>query len=91
MYIQTLTAFNIQRYLFSNDTGWALFVEAVCLLVNWIVTLKFVQVKERGAFRVLVDTYVTEESGTGIVHQAPYFGEVCLSAFYTLYSGTSCG
>ncbi|KAK4015854.1 hypothetical protein OUZ56_030826 [Daphnia magna] len=37
-----------------------------------------------GAFRVLTDSYVTEESGTGIVHQAPYFGEddyrVCLAA-----------
>lgn len=34
------------------------------------------------SFRVLVDDYVTAESGTGIVHQAPYFGEddyrVCL-------------
>ncbi|CAG0912846.1 unnamed protein product [Notodromas monacha] len=42
------------------------------------------QMKERGAFRVLNDEYVTEESGTGVVHQAPYFGEddyrVCLSA-----------
>jgi len=28
-----------------------------------------------GAFRILTDTYVTEESGTGVVHQAPYFGE----------------
>ena len=34
------------------------------------------QMKERGAFRILNDTYVTEESGTGVVHQAPYFGEV---------------
>lgn len=38
---------------------------------------------EKG-FRVLTDNYVTEESGTGIVHQAPYFGEddyrVCLKA-----------
>lgn len=37
-----------------------------------------------GAFRVLVDEYVTSESGTGIVHNAPYFGEddyrVCLAA-----------
>ncbi|KAG5897843.1 hypothetical protein JTB14_011841 [Gonioctena quinquepunctata] len=36
------------------------------------------------AFKVLVDDYVTAESGTGIVHQAPYFGEddyrVCLAA-----------
>lgn len=35
------------------------------------------------AFRVLCDGYVTEESGSGIVHQAPYFGEddyrVCLA------------
>ncbi|KHJ41785.1 isoleucine--tRNA ligase [Trichuris suis] len=38
--------------------------------------------KERHAFRVLCDEYVTSESGTGVVHQAPYFGEddyrVCL-------------
>jgi len=32
--------------------------------------------KERGAFRILLDTYVTDESGVGVVHQAPYFGEV---------------
>lgn len=36
------------------------------------------------AFRVLNDGYVTSDSGTGIVHQAPYFGEddhrVCLEA-----------
>lgn len=36
------------------------------------------------AFKVLNDTYVTQDSGTGIVHQAPYFGEddnrVCLEA-----------
>ncbi|VDP64313.1 unnamed protein product [Schistosoma mattheei] len=31
--------------------------------------------KERGAFRILCDTYVTEDVGTGVVHQAPYFGE----------------
>ncbi|OWA55321.1 Isoleucine--tRNA ligase, cytoplasmic [Hypsibius exemplaris] len=34
-------------------------------------------------FRVCLDKYVTEESGTGVVHQAPYFGEddfrVCLA------------
>ncbi|XP_027849362.2 isoleucine--tRNA ligase, cytoplasmic [Aphis gossypii] len=36
------------------------------------------------AFIVLTDGYVSAESGTGIVHQAPYFGEddyrVCLAA-----------
>jgi len=35
------------------------------------------------AFRVLCDEYVTEDSGTGVVHQAPYFGEddyrVCIA------------
>jgi tRNA synthetases class I (I, L, M and V) len=30
---------------------------------------------EDRAFRVLVDTYVTDKDGTGIVHQAPGFGE----------------
>jgi len=43
----------------------------------------FIHMKETGAFRVLVDTYVTQDAGTGIVHQAPYFGEddnrVCLA------------
>lgn len=27
------------------------------------------------AFRVVSDTYVTDDSGTGIVHNAPAFGE----------------
>jgi isoleucyl-tRNA synthetase len=30
---------------------------------------------ERSAFRVVADDYVTVDVGTGIVHQAPYFGE----------------
>nr|KAF6484903.1 hypothetical protein HJG63_006536 [Rousettus aegyptiacus] len=34
----------------------------------------FVKYKENGAFTVLVDNYVREEEGTGVVHQAPYFG-----------------
>lgn len=42
----------------------------------------FKEYDSRGAFRVLCDGYVSAESGTGIVHQAPYFGEddfrVCL-------------
>ena len=29
----------------------------------------------KGAFRVLTDEYVTADAGTGIVHQAPAFGE----------------
>jgi len=31
--------------------------------------------REKGAFVILADDYVTTESGTGIVHQAPAFGE----------------
>lgn len=38
----------------------------------------------QSAFIILTDGYVSAESGTGIVHQAPYFGEddyrVCLAA-----------
>jgi isoleucyl-tRNA synthetase len=35
----------------------------------------FLHMKEHGGFRILTDTYVTDDSGTGVVHQAPYFGE----------------
>lgn len=31
--------------------------------------------EKKGAFKVLCDDYVTDSSGTGIVQQAPYFGE----------------
>ncbi|CAB4014371.1 Isoleucine--tRNA ligase, cytoplasmic, partial [Paramuricea clavata] len=35
----------------------------------------FKELKKDGAFRVLCDTFVTEDSGTGVVHSAPGFGE----------------
>jgi len=35
----------------------------------------FEEVKNEGAFRIFADDYVTTESGTGIVHLAPAFGE----------------
>ena len=35
----------------------------------------FADAREEGAFRVVADDYVSTESGTGIVHQAPAFGE----------------
>ena len=35
----------------------------------------FTHEAERGAFVVVMDDYVTTESGTGLVHQAPAFGE----------------
>lgn len=44
----------------------------------------FIGLRKKGAFVVLNDNYVTAGSGTGIVHQAPYFGEddyrCCLEA-----------
>jgi isoleucyl-tRNA synthetase len=44
----------------------------------------FVHYQQKGAFKVLNDSYVTADTGTGIVHQAPYFGEddyrCCLEA-----------
>jgi isoleucyl-tRNA synthetase len=35
----------------------------------------FSDLKKEGAFCILADKYVTTESGTGVVHQAPAFGE----------------
>lgn len=32
--------------------------------------------KERPVFRVLNATFVTSDQGTGVCHEAPYFGEV---------------
>ncbi|XP_073324245.1 isoleucine--tRNA ligase, cytoplasmic [Pagrus major] len=34
----------------------------------------FAECGEKGAFQVVTDNYVREEEGTGVVHQAPYFG-----------------
>lgn len=43
----------------------------------------FIELQET-AFRVIADNYVTDDSGTGVVHCAPAFGEddhrVCLAA-----------
>lgn len=43
----------------------------------------------RGAFRVVADGYVTSDSGTGVVHCAPAFGEddmrVCLANGASLF------
>ncbi|XP_072027331.1 isoleucine--tRNA ligase, cytoplasmic-like [Amphiura filiformis] len=47
-------------------------------LFDYFIHLK----KQTGAFRVVTDGYVTDDSGTGVVHQAAYFGQddyrVCL-------------
>ncbi|KAL1007813.1 hypothetical protein UPYG_G00091930 [Umbra pygmaea] len=34
----------------------------------------FTKCGDTGAFQVVLDNYVREEEGTGVVHQAPYFG-----------------
>uniref|UniRef100_A0A3B3ZPZ2 Isoleucine--tRNA ligase, cytoplasmic n=1 Tax=Periophthalmus magnuspinnatus TaxID=409849 RepID=A0A3B3ZPZ2_9GOBI len=34
----------------------------------------FAKCGDKGAFQVVLDNYVKEEEGTGVVHQAPYFG-----------------
>lgn len=44
----------------------------------------FFQCRENGAFSVVTDNYVKEEEGTGVVHQAPYFGAVSLEPLMTL-------
>ena len=35
----------------------------------------FEDLRDEGAFQILADDYVTTDSGTGVVHQAPAFGE----------------
>ncbi|KAG9483419.1 hypothetical protein GDO78_009373 [Eleutherodactylus coqui] len=43
----------------------------------------FAKAAERGAFTVVCDNYVKSDDGTGVVHQAPYFGaddyRVCMN------------
>lgn len=51
---------------------------------EYVPLFDFFQRKHKdGAFRVVSDPYVTSESGTGVVHQAPGFGEddyrVCMN------------
>ena len=42
----------------------------------------FGHLKQEGAFRILCDTYVTQESGTGVVHQVSFFSWVYESYYY---------
>ena len=53
-------------------------------LFPYFAHLKAAPGSTKGAFRVLADTYVTSDSGTGVVHCAPAFGEddarVCAAA-----------
>lgn len=73
--------------VFKNSTDYSIldkFKGVTCAGLKYKPVFNYFM--ERGssvnAFRVLIDDYVTEDSGTGIVHNAPYFGEddyrVCL-------------
>ena len=48
------------------------------------LVLVSLQCGEKGAFQVVMDNYVKEEEGTGVVHQAPYFGAVSILPFLSL-------
>ncbi len=41
----------------------------------YFASLKAAPGSNKGAFRVVADGYVTSDAGTGVVHQAPFFGE----------------
>ena len=41
----------------------------------YFASLKAAPGSSKGAFRVVADGYVTSDAGTGVVHQAPFFGE----------------
>ena len=52
--------------------------------VSLCLRLLMLQMREKtGAFRVITGTYITSDAGTGVVHQAPYFGQV-MQCFYPL-------
>ena len=58
-------------------------------MFSYFSSLKAAPGSSIGAFRVVADGYVTSDAGTGVVHQAPFFGEddyrVCRK-FGKLYS-----
>ncbi|OBZ86658.1 Isoleucine--tRNA ligase, cytoplasmic [Choanephora cucurbitarum] len=63
----------LEKYKGADMAGW-----------EYVPMFDFFAEEFKGkAFKVLVDTYVTDDSGTGIVHNSPAFGEddyrVCLS------------
>ncbi|XP_024082697.1 isoleucine--tRNA ligase, cytoplasmic isoform X2 [Cimex lectularius] len=72
----TFTRQNEEYEIVDTFVGSKLKGEEYMPLFNYFAHLK-------QCFRVLTDTYVTEESGTGVVHMAPYFGEddnrICLN------------
>lgn len=57
------------------------------LIIPILISL---QCGEQGAFQVVTDNYVKEEEGTGVVHQAPYFGAVSEMCFCTSFLRLRC-
>lgn len=64
---------SVSESLFIYDDLWLYFFRCLHLILFLLVSL---QCGEKGAFQVVTDNYVKEEEGTGVVHQAPYFGAV---------------
>lgn len=67
-----LWSLNLLLNLFATACG-SYFFYPLYLTLLFLVSL---QCGEKGAFQVVIDNYVKEEEGTGVVHQAPYFGAV---------------
>uniref|UniRef100_A0A8D3AS32 Isoleucine--tRNA ligase, cytoplasmic n=1 Tax=Scophthalmus maximus TaxID=52904 RepID=A0A8D3AS32_SCOMX len=71
-----------KKYLFKKILFLNHSVQPVPLLLlhhsplasNFSPSMSHFQCGEKGAFQVVMDNYVKEEEGTGVVHQAPYFG-----------------
>lgn len=65
------------QYVFGEPTEYAVLSEILGSMLAGMcyVPLFSYFVNKFSSFRVLSDNYVTSESGTGVVHQAPYFGE----------------
>lgn len=55
-----------------------------------LLVLVSLQCGEKGAFQVVMDNYVKEEEGTGVVHQAPYFGAVSVVIFLLYFLSLCC-
>lgn len=64
-------SYYVDHYIVNVLSG-VLFV----LLYFYLTVFVSIQCGDKGAFQVVTDNYVKEEEGTGVVHQAPYFGAV---------------
>ncbi len=83
-YVRAFDPARNQRFYIAKERLVAypgLTIEALCLGRDLVgrryspLFPYFAAEKQRGAFVVVMDDYVTTESGTGLVHQAPAFGE----------------